>query len=173
MGLGFLILFTVLYFSTIKTVPGKMEYIVERLGRYHRTLYSGNNIMLPLIDRIVKKVHKNEMLIDFLPHFAVTKDKSEVKVSFVIYFQIIDSLKYTYATENSLLTMKELCVEELKSVIAGMELYEIGHSSDIVNEKLKRELNIKAEFLGIKVNRAELKETDVLYESAKLRLHKV
>ena len=87
------VVFTVLFFSIIKTVPGKEEHIVERAGRYHITLYSGNHVILPLFERIVKKVPKNIMLIDFPPQFVVTKDKSEAKISFIVYFRIVDSLK--------------------------------------------------------------------------------
>lgn len=161
----FLVLFTSLFFSVIKTVPGKMEYIVERLGRYHRTLYSGNNLILPFIDRIVKKVRKNEMVLDFPPHFAVTKDKAEVKARFVIYFQVIDSLKYVYIVENPIQTLENLCIVMFKDVISKKKLQELEVSRDIVNEGLRNEFNEKADFLGIKINKAELKKVVVIYEN--------
>ena len=161
----FLVLFTSLFFSVIKTVPGKMEYIVERLGRYHRTLYSGNNLILPFIDRIVKKVRKNEMVLDFPPHFAVTKDKAEVKAGFVIYFQVIDSLKYVYIVENPIQTLENLCIVMFKDVISKKKLQELEVSRDIVNEGLRNEFNEKADFLGIKINKAELKKVVVIYEN--------
>ena len=172
-GIVLFVLFTSLFFSVIKTVPGKMEYIVERLGRYHRTMQSGNNLMLPLVDRIVKKVRKNEMVLDFPAHFAITKDKAEIKAGFVIYFQIIDSLKYTYAVGNPVQKLEDLGIAVFKDVIAEKKLYELEVSGDIVNEHLGTELNTETDFLGIKINKAVLKEINVLYESGNSKFHEV
>ena len=163
------VVFTVLFFSIIKTVPGKEEHIVERAGRYHRTLYSGNHVILPLFERIVKKVPKNIMLIDFPPQFVVTKDKSEAKISFIVYFQIVDSLKYTYGAKDSVRTAKDLYITAFKDVIVEKKLDEITGTGTNIIENLKTEFNIKADFLGIEVSKIVLKQIDILYKSANLR----
>ena len=164
-----MVVFLGLFLYCIRIVPEKNEYIVERLGRYHRTLQSGNNVIIPLIDRVVNKVSKKETVFDFPQYFVVTKDKSEAKIDFVIYFQVTDPVKYTYNAEKPMFALESLCIDMFKKIIAEKEFHEIEDSKDIINEDLRVRLNIETDFLGIKINRAELKKISILYESVNLK----
>ena len=146
-----------IFLSCIRIVPQTKEYVIERLGKYHGTLEAGFNTIAPFIDRRVKVVSTKEQVIDFPPQPVITKDNVTMQIDTVIYFKITDSKQYAYGVERPMSAIENLTATTLRNIIGDMELDETLTSRDIINTKMRTELDDATDPWGIKVNRVELK----------------
>ncbi|MDR2952982.1 MAG: SPFH/Band 7/PHB domain protein [Treponema sp.] len=141
----------------IKIVPQSKAYVIERFGAYSTTWDVGFHFMIPLIDRIAKKVSLKEDLYDYPPQPVITKDNVTLDIDTVVFFQIVDAKLYTYGAENPSRAIAALSITTLRNVIGELELDETLTSRDTINAKLRSILDEATDAWGIKVNRVEVK----------------
>ncbi len=143
--------------KTIRVVPQAMAGIVERFGRYHRTLHAGLNIVVPVVDRLRPLIDLREQVVSFPPQPVITKDNLVVSIDTVIYFQVTDAKAATYEVANFITAVEQLTVTTLRNVVGGMDLENTLTSRDQINDELRRELDEATGKWGIRVGRVELK----------------
>src|SRR6188472_879242 len=145
---------------TIRIVPQARAGVVERLGRYSRTLTPGLNIFIPFVDRIREMIDLREQVVSFDPQPVITEDNLVVSIDTVIYFQVTDPRSATYEIANYIQGIEQLTVTTLRNVIGGLDLEETLTSRDQINGQLRGVLDEATGKWGIRVNRVELKAID-------------
>jgi regulator of protease activity HflC (stomatin/prohibitin superfamily) len=145
---------------TVRIVPQARAGVVERLGRYSRTLNPGLTIVVPFIDRIRDMVDLREQVVSFAPQPVITEDNLVVNIDTVIYFQVTDPKAATYEIANYIQGIEQLTVTTLRNVIGGLDLEETLTSRDQINGQLRGVLDEATGKWGIRVNRVELKAID-------------
>ncbi len=156
--LALLVLFVL--FRAIRIVPQARAGIVERLGRYHRTLDAGLALVVPFVDRVRPLIDLREQVVSFPPQPVITEDNLVVGIDTVIYFTVTDPKAATYEVANPLQAIEQLTVTTLRNVIGGMTLEETLTSRDQINTQLRAVLDEATGRWGIRVNRVELKAID-------------
>ena len=141
----------------VQIVPQAQAGIVERFGRYHRTLYAGLNLVMPFIDRLRPLIDLREQVVSFPPQPVITKDNLVVSIDTVIYFQVTDPKAATYEIANYVAAVEQLTVTTLRNVVGGMDLDTTLTSRDKINGELRRELDEATDKWGLRVSRVELK----------------
>src|SRR5262245_34418908 len=155
---AFLVLLTLA--RTIRIVPQARAGVVERLGRYSRTLQPGLTIVVPFIDRIREMIDLREQVVSFDPQPVITEDNLVVSIDSVIYFQVTEPKSATYEIANYISAIEQLTVTTLRNVIGGMTLEKTLTSRDDINAQLRGVLDEATGKWGIRVNRVELKAID-------------
>src|SRR5438552_1298510 len=145
---------------TVRIIPQARAGVVERLGRYSRTLTPGLTIVVPFIDRIRDMMDLREQVVSFDPQPVITEDNLVVSIDTVIYFQVTDAKAATYEIANYIQGIEQLTVTTLRNVIGGMALEETLTSRDNINAQLRGVLDEATGKWGIRVNRVELKAID-------------
>jgi regulator of protease activity HflC (stomatin/prohibitin superfamily) len=145
---------------TIRIVPQARAGVVERLGRYSRTLTPGLSIVVPFIDRVRDMMDLREQVVSFEPQPVITEDNLVVSIDTVIYFQVTDAKAATYEIANYIQGIEQLTVTTLRNVIGGMALEKTLTSRDEINNQLRGVLDEATGKWGIRVNRVELKAID-------------
>jgi regulator of protease activity HflC (stomatin/prohibitin superfamily) len=145
---------------TIRIVPQARAGVVERLGRYSRTLTPGLAIVVPFIDRIRDMIDLREQVVSFDPQPVITEDNLVVNIDTVIYFQVTDAKAATYEIADYIQGIEQLTVTTLRNVIGGIDLEETLTSRDNINAQLRGVLDEATGKWGIRVNRVELKAID-------------
>src|SRR6266480_2009516 len=145
---------------TIRIVPQARAGVVERLGRYSRTLTPGLTIVVPVIDRVRGLMDLREQVVSFEPQPVITEDNLVVSIDTVIYFQVTDAKAATYEIANYISGIEQLTVTTLRNVIGGMALEKTLTSRDEINNQLRGVLDEATGKWGIRVNRVELKAID-------------
>lgn len=156
----FVLLFVIIILmilKTIKIVPESRVYIVEKLGKYSSTLSSGLNFINPFFDRVSRIVSLKEQVVDFDPQAVITKDNATMQIDTVVYFQITDPKLYTYGVERPISAIENLTATTLRNIIGDMTVDQTLTSRDVINTKMRQELDDATDPWGIKVNRVELK----------------
>jgi regulator of protease activity HflC (stomatin/prohibitin superfamily) len=143
--------------KSVRIVPQAMAGIVERFGRYHRTLNAGLNIVTPFIDHLRPLIDLREQVVSFPPQPVITMDNLVVGIDTVIYFQVTDPRAATYEVANYITAVEQLTVTTLRNVVGGMELEHALTSRDRINSELRAELDEATGKWGIRVSRVELK----------------
>ena len=153
-----LIVTTLIYvLKAVKIVPESRVLIIERLGKYDRSLSSGLSFLNPFFDRVARSVSLKEQVVDFPPQPVITKDNATMQIDTVVYFQITDPKLYTYGVERPLSAIENLTATTLRNIIGDMTVDQTLTSRDIINTKMRQELDDATDPWGIKVNRVELK----------------
>src|SRR5881296_1088350 len=145
---------------TIRIVPQARAGVVERLGRYSRTLTPGLAIVVPYVDRVRDMMDLREQVVSFEPQPVITEDNLVVSIDTVIYFQVTDAKAATYEIANYIQGIEQLTVTTLRNVIGGMALEKTLTSRDEINNQLRGVLDEATGKWGIRVNRVELKAID-------------
>src|SRR5437667_8031599 len=145
---------------TIRIVPQARAGVVERLGRYSRTLNPGLTIVVPFIDRVREMVDLRERVVSFDPQPVITEDNLVVSIDTVIYFQVTDPKAATYEIANYIQAIEQLTVTTLRNVGGGMSLEDTLTSRDQINNQLRGVLDEATGKWGVRVNRVELKAID-------------
>jgi len=145
---------------TIRIVPQARAGVVERFGRYSRTLNPGLAIVVPFVDRVRRLVDLREQVVSFQPQPVITEDNLVVNIDTVIYFSVTDAKAATYEIANPVDAIDILSVTTLRNVIGGMTLEETLTSRDSINDQLRGTLDDATGKWGIRVHRVELKAVD-------------
>ncbi|HET6945023.1 MAG TPA: SPFH domain-containing protein [Gaiellaceae bacterium] len=145
---------------TVRIVPQARARVVERLGRYHRTLNPGLSLVVPFIDRLRPLIDMREQVVSFPPQPVITEDNLVVNIDSVIYFQVTDAKAASYEIANYIQAIEQLTVTTLRNVIGGMALEKTLTSRDGINSALRGVLDEATGRWGIRVNRVELKAID-------------
>jgi regulator of protease activity HflC (stomatin/prohibitin superfamily) len=159
--LGVVALFVLVTLAkSIRIVPQARAGVVERLGRYSRTLTPGLALVVPFVDRIRPLLDLREQVVSFDPQPVITEDNLVVSIDTVIYFQVTDPKAATYEIANYIQAIEQLTVTTLRNVIGGMALEATLTSRDDINGQLRGVLDEATGKWGIRVNRVELKAID-------------
>jgi regulator of protease activity HflC (stomatin/prohibitin superfamily) len=159
--LGVIALFVLLVLlRTVKIVPQARAGVIERLGRYSRTLTPGLTIVVPFVDRVRDMIDLREQVVSFPPQPVITEDNLVVSIDSVIYFQVTEPRAATYEIANYIQGIEQLTVTTLRNVIGGLDLEETLTSRDQINAQLRGVLDEATGKWGIRVNRVELKAID-------------
>ena len=145
---------------TIRIVPQARAGIIERLGRYNRTLNPGLAIVVPFVDRLRPLIDLREQVVSFAPQPVITEDNLVVSIDTVLYFQVTDPKAATYEIANYIQGIEQLTVTTLRNVIGGLALEKTLTSRDEINNQLRGVLDEATGKWGIRVNRVELKAID-------------
>jgi regulator of protease activity HflC (stomatin/prohibitin superfamily) len=146
--------------KTVRIIPQARAGIVERFGRYTRTLEPGLRITVPFIDRLLPLQDLREQVVSFPPNSVITEDNVSVSIDTVIYFEITDPKATTYEVANPLQAIEQLTATTLRNVIGGMTLEQALTSRDAINGQLRTVLDEATGKWGIRVSRVELKAID-------------
>jgi regulator of protease activity HflC (stomatin/prohibitin superfamily) len=145
---------------TVRIVPQARAGVVERLGRYSRTLTPGLVILVPVVDRVRQMIDLREQVVSFEPQPVITEDNLVLSIDTVIYYQVTDARSATYEIANYIQAIEQLTVTTLRNVIGGMSLEQTLTSRDGINDELRVVLDEATGKWGIRVNRVELKAID-------------
>jgi regulator of protease activity HflC (stomatin/prohibitin superfamily) len=146
--------------KSVRIVPQARAGIVERLGRYNRTLNPGLTVVLPFVDRVLPLLDLREQVVSFPPQPVITQDNLVVSIDTVIYYQVTDPKAATYEIANYIQGIEQLTVTTLRNVIGGMDLERTLTSREEINNALRGVLDEATGKWGIRVNRVELKAID-------------
>jgi len=146
--------------QSVKVVPQKQAWIVERLGKYYKTLHAGLHFIVPFIDRVVAKVSLKEQVLDIPKQEVITKDNVVVKIDAVCYFTVVKPEDAVYNIESLEYAINQTIQTNLRDIIGGMELDEILSSREKINARIKEVLQGAASTWGILINRVEVKEIE-------------
>ena len=152
-----IVIILIIFASCIKVVPQAHAVILERLGAYKATWGVGIHFKLPFIDKAVKRMSLKEQVVDFPPQPVITKDNVTMKIDTVVYYQITDPKLYAYGVEYPIMAIENLSATTLRNIIGELELDQTLTSREVINTKMRMELDVATDPWGIKVNRVELK----------------
>jgi len=141
----------------VRIVPQARAGIVERLGRYHRTLSPGLTLVIPLIDRVLPYIDLRDQVISFPPQSVITEDNIVVNIDTVVYYEVTDPKAYTYEVAQPIIAIEQLSVTTLRNLIGGLDMEKALTSRDEVNAQLRTILDEATGEWGIRVIRVELK----------------
>ena len=147
----------IVFASCIRIVPQAHAVILERLGGYKATWGVGFHLKAPFIDKTVKRMSLKEQVVDFPPQPVITKDNVTMKIDTVVYYQITDPKLYAYGVEYPIMAIENLTATTLRNIIGELELDQTLTSREIINTKMRVQLDVATDPWGIKVNRVELK----------------
>jgi regulator of protease activity HflC (stomatin/prohibitin superfamily) len=155
------VIFLLIAFArTVRIVPQARAGIVERLGRYHRTLNPGMTLLVPFVDRLRPLIDLREQVVSFPPQPVITEDNLVVQIDTVLYFTVNDPRSATYEVANPLQAIEQITVTTLRNVIGSLSLEQALTSRDHINAQLRGVLDEATTKWGIRVNRVELKSID-------------
>ncbi|MDD7543652.1 MAG: SPFH/Band 7/PHB domain protein [Peptoniphilaceae bacterium] len=155
--LPLLILCIAVLASTIRIVPQSKEYVIERLGKYNRTMESGLHFMIPILEVVRKKVSLKEQVYDFQPQPVITKDNVTMMIDSVVYLKVMDSRLYTYGVNRPIEATENMTATTLRNIIGDLELDETLTSRDRINSEMRIIVDEATDPWGIKISRIELK----------------
>ena len=156
-----LVLFAVfLAARTVRIIPQAKAGVVERLGRYSRTLNPGLTIVVPFVDRVRPLLDLREQVVSFPPQPVITADNVSVGIDTVLYFTITDARSATYEIANPLQAIEQLTVTTLRNIVGSLTLEQALTSRDEVNDRLRIVLDERTGKWGIRINGVELKSID-------------
>ncbi len=145
---------------TVRIIPQARAGVVERFGRYQRTLQPGLGVVVPFMDRVRPLIDLREQVVTFKPAGVITGDNVGIQIDSVLYFQITDAKSVSYEVANPLQAIEQLTVTTLRNVIGGMTLEEALTSRDEINARLRTVLDEATGKWGIRANRVEVKAID-------------
>jgi len=154
---GILLFALLVFFKTIRIVPQKMAYIIERLGKYSTTLEAGFHILVPFLDRVAYKHTLKEQAIDVQPQQCITRDNIAVEVDGILYMQVVDPKKASYGINNYQFASAQLAQTTMRSVMGKLELDKTFEERETVNSAIVDAVDKASDPWGVKVTRYEVK----------------
>jgi regulator of protease activity HflC (stomatin/prohibitin superfamily) len=146
--------------ASVRVIQQSTAGIVQRLGRYQRTLGPGVHLLVPMLDRVGVVVDMREQVQAFAPQPVITQDNVTIGIDTVVYYQVTDAVKATFEVANRLVAMEQLTITTLRNVVGAMTLEETLTSRDSINSQLRSVLDEATEKWGVRVTRVELKSID-------------
>jgi len=153
-----LVIAVIFVVRTFKIVPQQHAWVVERLGRYDRTLTPGLKFVIPFVERVGYKHSLKEIPLDVPSQVCITKDNTQLQVDGILYFQITDAMRASYGSSNYVLAITQLAQTTLRSVIGKMELDKTFEERGAINAAVVAALDEAALNWGVKVLRYEIKD---------------
>ena len=144
--------------QTFKIVPQQHAWVVEKLGRYDRTLTPGLKFVVPFVERVAYRHSLKEVPLDVPSQVCITKDNTQLQVDGIIFFQITDPMRASYGSSNYVIAITQLAQTTLRSVIGKMELDKTFEERDAINASVVSALDEAAANWGVKVLRYEIKD---------------
>jgi len=154
---GVLLFALLVFFKTIRIVPQKMAYIIERLGKYSTTLEAGFHILAPFLDRVAYKHTLKEQAVDVAPQQCITRDNIAVEVDGILYMQVVDPKKASYGINNYQFASAQLAQTTMRSVMGKLELDKTFEERETVNSAIVDAVDKASDPWGVKVTRYEVK----------------
>src|SRR6059058_356330 len=148
----------VFIFQTFKIVPQQHAWVVERLGKYDRTLAPGLAFIWPFLERVAYKHSLKEVPLDVPSQVCITKDNTQLQVDGILYFQVTDPMRASYGSSNYVAAITQLAQTTLRSVIGRMELDKTFEERDHINTAIVNAIDESASNWGVKVLRYEIKD---------------
>ncbi len=142
----------------VKVVPQQHAWVVERLGRYDRTLAPGLNLIVPFIERVAYRHMLKEVPMDIASQVCITRDNTQLTVDGILYFQVTDAMRASYGSSNYVVAISQLAQTTLRSVIGRLELDKTFEERDFINHSVVSALDEAATNWGVKVLRYEIKD---------------
>jgi regulator of protease activity HflC (stomatin/prohibitin superfamily) len=142
----------------IKIVPQQHAWVVERLGRFDRTLTPGLSIVVPFVDRVAYKHSLKEVPLDVPSQVCITKDNTQLQVDGILFFQITDPMRASYGSSDFMMAITQLAQTTLRSMVGKMELDKTFEERDAINAQVVNALDEAASNWGVKVLRYEIKD---------------
>ncbi len=146
--------------KSVRIVSQANSGIVERLGRYHRTLSPGLSIVVPFVDRVLPLIDMREQVQPFYPQPVITSDNLVVSIDSVVYYSVTNPKDVSYEIDNPIAAIEQITVTTLRNVIGSLDLEQTLTSRDHINSQLRATLDEATTKWGIRVNRVELKSID-------------
>ena len=143
--------------NTIKIVPQKQAFIVERLGKYHATLQAGFHLLAPFIDTVRYRISLKEMVLDIPPQQCITQDNITEEIDGILYLQVMDPVKASYGIENYKFACAQLAQTTLRSEIGKLEMDRTFVEREVINANICRAVDEASDPWGVKITRYEIK----------------
>ena len=153
-----LVIVAVFIFQAIKIVPQQHAWVVERLGKYDRTLTPGLSFVMPFLERVAYKHSLKEVPLDVPSQVCITRDNTQLQVDGIIYYQVTDPMRASYGSSNYVFAITQLAQTLLRSVVGKMELDRTFEERDAINASVVNALDEAASNWGVKVLRYEIKD---------------
>lgn len=155
-----LVFVAIVVIKSIALIPQGEAAVIERLGRYTRTVSGGLTLLMPFIDRVRARIDTRERVVSFPPQPVITQDNLTVAIDIVVTFQINDSARAVYGVDNYIVGVEQISVATLRDVVGGMTLEETLTSREVINRRLRGELDAATTKWGLRISRVELKAID-------------
>ena len=156
LGLGFTAIVVIAIFKGARVVPQRNAYVVERLGKYSRTLDAGFHVLIPFLDSVVARHSLKEQVIDVPSQMCITRDNIAIEIDGVLFLQVLDPAKATYGVTNYFMAASQLAQTTLRSEIGKMDLDRTFEERDSINANIVDALDKACEPWGVKVMRYEI-----------------
>jgi regulator of protease activity HflC (stomatin/prohibitin superfamily) len=145
------------FIKTVRIVPNREALIIERLGKYARTLEAGFHILIPFIDKVAYRQTLKEQALDVKPQVCITRDNIAVEVDGILYLQVIDSKKASYGIDNYMFASIQIAQTTMRSVMGKLELDRTFEERETINGAIVAAVDKASEPWGVKVTRYEVK----------------
>ncbi|MGB0774555.1 MAG: SPFH domain-containing protein [Akkermansiaceae bacterium] len=155
-AIGLVILVVVTLIKTARIVPQRQAFVIERLGKYSRTLSAGFHILLPFIDRVAYRHSLKEVAVDVPSQMCITKDNIAIEIDGVLYMQVLDAKKASYGIEDYHFASAQLAQTTLRSEIGKLELDKTFEERDAINANIINALDKASDPWGLKITRYEI-----------------
>jgi len=156
-GLVLIVVIVLFIISCIKIVPQSQAMVVEWFGKYSATWEAGIHLLIPIANRVAKRVTLKEQVADFPPQPVITKDNVTMRIDSVVFFHIMNPHDYAYGVENPIAAIENLTATCLRNIIGSMDLDTTLTSRDTINTEMEEQLDKATDPWGIKVTRVEIK----------------
>ncbi|HML76400.1 MAG TPA: stomatin-like protein [Anaerohalosphaeraceae bacterium] len=155
--IAILVFVLIAFVKTIRIVPQREAFIVERLGKYSATLEAGFHILIPFIDRVAYKHTLKEQALDVKPQVCITKDNIAVEVDGILYLQVVDPKKASYGIDNYMFASIQIAQTTMRSVMGKLELDKTFEERDVINSAIVAAVDKASDPWGVKITRYEVK----------------
>ena len=157
-AIGLVIFVVITFFKTIRIVPQRMAFVVERLGKYSRTLTAGFHILVPFLDKIAYKRSLKEEAVDVAQQTCITKDNVSIDVDGILYLQVVDAKKSAYGIEDYKYAVAQLAQTTMRSIFGTFDLDETFEARETINARVVQSIDEASDPWGVKVTRYEVKD---------------